>query len=408
MASTPLQFIAQDGELFLSSSNDLARLRVIAAAETLIREFENPGEQMAHIGWGEPSRTAALRTAFELGLMEKLGRKPMGSFELSEGTKADPDVVDESAEALCRNIETNPAARIMKHLVANGIVKEVGKDAYVGTPFSMATNNPTIGTGLIYSFEGMIPAFMGLPEFLTQPDYQTASNPAAGPVQYGLKTDRSFFEILQSNQRLGSAFNNFMTGYATARPRWIDFYPVKERLGGCTSHDVLLVDIGGGLGHETSALHKAHPELPGKLIVQDLEFVVSEARASKTLPDIVALQTHDFFTPQPVVGAKAYFMRLILHDWPHDKCETILKHLRKAMRKGCSRILINEAGLQDVGAPWQQTSLDWTMMAMLVSRERTESQWASLLSQAGLKITGIWSKEPESVIEAALADDEET
>ncbi|KAB5545828.1 O-methyltransferase-domain-containing protein [Coniochaeta sp. 2T2.1] len=306
-----------------SRSNDLARLRVIAAAEALIRELENRGEQMARIGWGEPSRTAALRTAFEPGFLKKLGEKPMGSVELT---------------------------RIMKHLAANGIVKESGKDAYVGTPFSTTTNDPTIEAGLTSSFEGMISAFMGLPN-------------------------------LQSNQRLGSAFNNFMEG------------------------DVLLVDVGGGFGHETSALHAAHPELPGKLIVQDLESVVSKDRASKTLPDIVALQTHDFFFPQPVVGAKVYFLRLILHDWADDKCGTIMKHLRKAMRKGYSRILINEAVLQDVGAPWQHTSLDLTMMAMLVNRERIESRWASLLSQVGL-ITGIWSKESESVIEAALADDE--
>jgi hypothetical protein len=72
------------------------------------------------------------------------------------------------------------------------------------------------------------------------------------------------------------------------------------------------------------------------------------------------------------------------------------------MVKGHSKVIINEAVLNDVGAPWQQTSLDWTMMGMLVSRERTESQWRDLLAKSGLKITGIWSKEAENVIEAEL------
>lgn len=95
-------------------------------------------------------------------------------------------------------------------------------------------------------------------------------------------------------------------------------------------------------------------------------------------------------------------MRLILHDWPDAKCKEILSHLQNAMVPGQSRLLINEAVLRDTGAPWQQTSLDWTMMAMLVSRERTESQWHELLSAAGLRITGIWHEGMESLIEAMV------
>lgn len=100
-------------------------------------------------------------------------------------------------------------------------------------------------------------------------------------------------------------------------------------------------------------------------------------------------------------------MRLVLHDWPDAKCAVILSHLREAMVPGYSKLLINEAVLSDTGAPWQQTSLDWTMMGMLVSRERTESQWRELLAKAGLRISGIWRKDSESVIAAVLAEDGE-
>lgn len=260
----------------------------------------------------------------------------------------------------------------------------------------------------------MIPTFHGLPEFLAKTDYQSPSNADDGPVQHGLKTDKPFFAILQSNPRLGSAFNSFMAGYAAARPRWVSFYPFQERLGGGASGDMdgpLVVDVGGGLGHELAALDSARGDsLPGQLVLQDLPSVISEAQQSGSLPGSITAVAHDFFTPQPPAhrGARAYFMRLILHDWPDDKCAVILSHLRDAMAKGegRSRLLINEAVLADTGAPWQQTSLDWTMMGMLVSRERTESQWRELLGRAGLKISGIWSKDAESVIEAVLEDDE--
>lgn len=93
MASALIDEIASSGKAFIDTNDEMARQKVIAAASALIQELENPGEQMARIGWGEPTRTAALRTAFELGLLKKLMDKPMGSVELADGTKADPALV---------------------------------------------------------------------------------------------------------------------------------------------------------------------------------------------------------------------------------------------------------------------------------------------------------------------------
>ncbi|KAF4990452.1 hypothetical protein FDECE_14393 [Fusarium decemcellulare] len=390
MAAPLLEQIAANGKLFTESGDENARQAVIAAATSLIQELENPGEQLARIGWGEPTKSAAFRTAFELGILQKLADEPQGSEQLAKDTVADPVLV----------------ARVLKHLAANGIIKEVGLDQYVGTPFSMSTRDPTMEGGLIYSFEGMIPTFQGLPEFLAKTNYQVPKDASDGPVQYGLRTDKPFFSILQDNARLGKAFNGFMTGYAKARPRWVDFYPFEERLGAAAAEHSgpFLVDVGGGLGHELAPLCSGNTAPPGKLVLQDLPAVIDEAKASGNLPKAIEAVAHDFFKPQPEQhrGAQAYFMRLILHDWPDSECATILSHLRDAMTKGYSRLLINEAVLRDVGAPWQQTSLDWTMMGMLVNRERTESQWRKLLQDSGMKVTGIWHKGPESVIEAML------
>ena len=76
------------------------------------------------------------------------------------------------------------------------------------------------------------------------------------------------------------------------------------------------------------------------------------------------------------------------------------------MKKGYSKVLINENVVPDAGASWQITSLDWFMMGLAASRERTEAQWGDLLRSAGLKIVGIWTKEAhiESLIEAEIAD----
>ena len=69
-------------------------------------------------------------------------------------------------------------------------------------------------------------------------------------------------------------------------------------------------------------------------------------------------------------------------------------------------MLINENVVPDVGASWQITSLDWFMMGLAASRERTEAQWRELLRSAGLEVVGIWTKgaHNESLLEAVLSD----
>ncbi|KAJ4355342.1 hypothetical protein N0V95_003017 [Ascochyta clinopodiicola] len=377
------------------TKGDVERQQLIAAASKLINELENPAEKLARIGWGDPSRTAALQAAFELGLLQKLSEEPKKSGELAEGTGADPLLV----------------GRILKHLAAYSLVKETGADQYAATPFTYATSDPTLRGGLIYSFDGMIPTFHHLPSFLAKTDYKVPSDNGDGPVQHALKTDKPFFAILQKNIRLGSAFNDFMTGYGKARPSWVDYYPVQERLiTGSPQDTPLLVDVGGGLGRDISHFNATFSDVAGALILQDTPSVVTQARsATPPLPSAITAIAHDFFTPQPASAqnARAYYLHLVLHDWDDASCRTILGHIRDAMKPGHSKLLVNENVLEDVGAPWQQTSLDWTMMAMLVNRERTKSQWTVLFESVGLKIAGVWTKDEnsESIIEVVLEED---
>ena len=298
----------------------------------------------------------------------------------------------------------------MKHLAAYNLVKETGKDQYVGTPFSMAANDPLLAAGITYTFEGCQPVFLSLPDFLAQTDYQVPSDASKGPVQFGHRTDKPMFGLLQERPKIGNAFNDFMTGYAKARPRWVDYYPCQERLGAGSGQDPLLVDVGGGLGHDLLAYHAKFPAATGQLVLEDQPDVLAQAQnAQPPLPAAIRPVPHDFFAPQPAAcrGARAYFLRQILHDWPDARGRVILGHLRDAMTPGYSRIVINEHVVRDVGAPWQPTTIDWTKKGMLVSRERTESQWRELLASVGLKISGIWQKDPddESVVEVVLADE---
>ena len=94
MATALIDSITKHGQTWHGSPDEATRVQLIADARSLILELERPFEQMARIGWGEPSRTASLRTAYELGLLAKLSAEdPLSSARLAEGTTADPGLV---------------------------------------------------------------------------------------------------------------------------------------------------------------------------------------------------------------------------------------------------------------------------------------------------------------------------
>ena len=101
-------------------------------------------------------------------------------------------------------------------------------------------------------------------------------------------------------------------------------------------------------------------------------------------------------------------MHSVLHDWPDADCRRILRHTVHAMKRGYSKLLVNENVVPDVGASWQITSLDWFMMGLAASAERTETEWRHLLESVGLKLVKIWTADSaaESLMEAVLDEEQ--
>lgn len=77
-----------------------------------------------------------------------------------------------------------------------------------------------------------------------------------------------------------------------------------------------------------------------------------------------------------------------------------------AMKKGYSRLLINEIVLHDSEVPLYSAAVDVQMMAIWGGIERTEIQWRQLLYSVGLKIVDIWVVEEgaDSIIEVDFRD----
>ena len=106
-----------------------------------------------------------------------------------------------------------------------------------------------------------------------------------------------------------------------------------------------------------------------------------------------------------MTGARAYYIRQCLHNWPAEKCLTILTEIRKAMKPGYSKLFVHELIVPDRGASTWVVTQDFNMMTLCATMERTEEQWKQMLSDAGLKVVNVYEAADgvsEGVIEAEV------
>ena len=66
-----------------------------------------------------------------------------------------------------------------------------------------------------------------------------------------------------------------------------------------------------------------------------------------------------------------------------------------------SAILIDEMVLPENKVHWEATQIDMSMMASVAARERTRSEWETLLWSVGLVVEKVWTYTP-SVYESVI------
>ncbi|RDW68675.1 hypothetical protein BP5796_09332 [Coleophoma crateriformis] len=347
--------------LSLELDSPKSRKDLMETTRSLFLALETPMEAISRMGWAEKPLMSLICTAMILNLFVKMNERdaaPKSCHELAEMTDSDPILL----------------GRILKHLSAMSFIKETGPDVYAHTRLSISMLNPAYSSGV---------------------PFLNCTDPMKSGLQAGHNTTLHAFEWFTNTPGLLELFNNHMAGYSMSRLRWIDkdCYPIEQNLGIGLSKEqgaVLLVDIGGGTGHDIMEFHKQYSGLSGRLVLQDTPAVIA---STKDLPDKIEKMSYDFFTEQPIKGARAYYLHSILHDWPDSKCLDILRNLKPALKKGYSKILINENVIPAQNAHYTTTGLDMMMLSCFASMERTEDSWRKLIEEAGLKIVAIWTYE---------------
>lgn len=208
----------------------------------------------------------------------------------------------------------------------------------------------------------------------------------ARPLPWNMATgsDLSMWEWLAEHPREQAAFNDFMSIQTTGLAGFIETFPLEEYiLPGDSTDRIQSVDVGGGGGYISRAVLAKYPALHGKIAVEDRLDAGTVTRTDFATEGIQMIP-HDFFMPQPLKGAKAFYMRNILNKWPTDKCKIILEQLREAFAPD-SVILVDDVVVPPTGSHWYATHMDLMMLTNLGAIERSEAQFAELFDSAGLK-----------------------
>jgi hypothetical protein len=198
---------------------------------------------------------------------------------------------------------------------------------------------------------------------------------------------RPIFDYLGEHPEQAKIFDAAMTGFSARETRAIlDAYD----LSGVET----LADIGGGAGWKLAGILRRHPAMRGLLF--DLPHVVERARPlleGAGLLERCEIRAGDFFESAPV-GADAYVLGHIIHDWDDAKAGRILDSLRRAMSWG-ARLLVVEYVIPDVDAVasgnggWLSKWLDLHMMVAAGGLERTEAEYRRLFTDHGFRLTRV-------------------
>jgi demethylsterigmatocystin 6-O-methyltransferase len=313
---------------------------------------------------------ALIRIGIDLGVFATLSANaaPVGLSHFVKTTSASPTLL----------------AHLLRSMAAFGFIIETEKDTFTANHVTKAMAQPDVVGALPHVTDVHALTAQVLPRWLKEHNYQDMTDSKDLPFHSALKTDLLPFEWMKQNSEQMKALGHAMK--IERMHSWVDSYPIEKEIGNfeARADSALLVDVGGGFGQQSTAFRSRVPSVPGRIIVQDVASTLAYAPKN----DGLEFQEHDFFTPQPIKGAKFYYLRHILHDWTDEDSVRILKNLVPALTSE-SRIVIDEVVLPDTNVPWQCAFMDLSMSAALGGCERSRDEWQNLLDRAGLKTVEI-------------------
>jgi hypothetical protein len=290
-----------------------------------------------------------LHLVADLGIADALGDEPLPATALADKTGANPDALH----------------RVLRALTNHGVFTlKDGRFAHNSASRLLRSDNPASMRSLA--------RMMGLDfhwDVFRELGYSLKNGESAADkaVPGGL------FEHLRTHSEDGRIFNEAMVGKS--------FGQIGPLLGAYDFTGFKTIgDIGGGVGHLLAAILKTAPAAKGVLF--ELPEVIAQAQSNPN-PRINYV-AGDFFK-DAIPACDLYVMMTVIHDWSDTDSIAILKNLRANAPTG-ARLVLAEAIIDESARNSFPIDLDIEMLVFASGRERTESQWRTLLDDAGFKL----------------------
>lgn len=301
----------------------------------------------------------ALAVAAQLGVADLLGPDTKSIDELATATGAD----------------SNTLLRLLRALATKGIVSEAPQEQFHLTPLGEGLRSDVPESLAASAAQAGRPEMWHAWEHLL---HSVLTGEAAFRHAHGMDV----WAYRGRHPESGASFDAAMQEGAWHVARAIvEAYPFA---GSGT-----VVDVGGGTGVLLEAILDAHPEISG--VLQDQPQVIARAQARLSVTDIATRCTFiasEFFSSVPE-GGDLYILKGILHDWDDAHASQILETCRRAMRAGSRLLVVEQVVMKDGIVDPFTCFMDLHMLVIHGARERTDEDYATLLTAAGFRVSRV-------------------
>ena len=270
--------------------------------------FQQPADLIILLGYSV-NLFAAIRISNESGAFKILAAAsgPVHASEIAkqlEGVSKD-DTEDNNAE------REEYITRMLRAVSALNLVDEAGPHMFQANDLTRTLAEEGFHLGLKELYD----AALGPDSTIAHMNYmgkksawRAPERAPDGPYQAarGIKGEDTFTHWVKNEPHMLSNLSALMKIIQQQRLNWSAWFPSDVLFPSSDSGEsdgVFMVDVGGGLGHDLMGLAGRYPDKKIRLTVEDLPSVIAETREENLDPRI-ELKEHDFFTAQPVKGAK--------------------------------------------------------------------------------------------------------
>lgn len=266
-------------------SNEVLRKDAVREIYSLLSRIETPFETAWRLAMIFPAENACVKVAIDLKLFSRW-------LELNGGA---PTSFNDLAR-LIPECDPELLLRVIRVLNLTNVIWGDDNGNLSMTPFATSLVRNDMAAVIESCLElGTVPT-LHTPKFLAATNYRNPKGDENDNFRH--YSGQSVWEWLVPRPSITVNLGRYMKVSGESRGTFSTIYSPAAQLTG-TKDEVLVVDIGGNIGHDLQAFRKKYPDSVGGLVLQDLPEVVNNA--PELDPSIVKMG-YDFFTEQPVKG----------------------------------------------------------------------------------------------------------